>query len=113
MHTKASLPGALLLPRQGSVPYTYTLVLSGTVQAKAYLTGALRASTPLRIGTGPSRPLNHSYQTADWAAVGGRPQQGRRLAPSRLQLYAVTDAACDARQVSYYNLYEYLHHQLI
>ena len=71
-------------------------------QAKAYLTAALRASAPLRIGGGPSRPLNHGYQTADWAAAGSsgqRQQEGRRLAPSRLQLYAVTDAACDARQV--------------
>lgn len=72
-------------------------------QAKAYLTAALRASAPLRIGGGPSRPLNHGYQTADWTAAGSsgqRQQEGRRLAPSRLQLYAVTDAACDARQVT-------------
>ena len=70
-------------------------------QAKAYLTAALRASAPLRIGGGPSRPLNHGYQTADWAAPGSGKQQqdGRRLAPAQLQLYAVTDAACDARQV--------------
>lgn len=69
------------------------------VQAKGYLTGALRASAPLRIGGGLSRPLNHAFQSADWAAAGGRPAQDRRLAASRLQLYAITDAACDARQV--------------
>ena len=72
-------------------------------QAKAYLTAALRASAPLRIGGGPSRPLNHGYQTADWAAAAGsngqQQQEGQRVTPARLQLYAVTDAACDARQV--------------
>ena len=87
-------PLLVALPETTSYQGMVTLL-----QAKAYLTSALRASVPLRIGTGPSRPLNHAFQTADWAAAGsGKQQDGRRLAPSQLQLYAVTDAACDARQ---------------
>ncbi len=39
------------------------------------------------------------YQTADWAAQGSRPTPERRRDADYLRLYAVTDAACDARQV--------------
>ena len=35
-------------------------------EAKHYLSGAIAASTHLRIGEGKQGPLNHSWETAEW-----------------------------------------------
>ena len=41
--------------------------LDAIAAAKAYLDAALRASADLRVGTGTYGPINHAFETANWA----------------------------------------------
>lgn len=37
--------------------------------AKTYMSAALKASVGLQIGSGPSRPLNHGFESSDWTGA--------------------------------------------
>jgi hydroxymethylpyrimidine kinase/phosphomethylpyrimidine kinase/thiamine-phosphate diphosphorylase len=76
-------------------------VPSAVRTAKKYVWRALERSVGLLLGSGPQRPLNHSYRIADWRAEIEREQNQEHPSTSRtscrvpcpvdLRLYAVTD----------------------
>ena len=71
--------------------------------AKSYLHGALTASANLTIGGGAHGPLHHGYARHAWppppptGVGGGGYAPAPRLEPLDLSVYAITDAALNAK----------------
>ncbi|KAL3147596.1 hypothetical protein ABBQ38_014648 [Trebouxia sp. C0009 RCD-2024] len=66
-------------------------------KAKAWLSSVLQASAAVHIGTGPHKPLNHGFETNDWAQQPVKPPSNLHKPALDYRLYAVTDPACNAR----------------